>query len=115
MCHLQNIALESVTDGQRDRQTDRQMDDGQSDPYVSLCFAGDTKIRSRTNIECHKSAHVIGIAKLKHCELKRINSKYSPFCCDFLLRAEQFPDPACKTKVLSSNHIMVNFNLFLFV
>ena len=27
-------------------QTDRQTDDGQSDPYVSLCFAGDTKILS---------------------------------------------------------------------
>ena len=38
MCRLRNIALESVTDGQMDGQTD----DGQSDPYVSLCFAGDT-------------------------------------------------------------------------
>ena len=28
-----------VTDGQ----TDGRSDDGQSDPYVSLCFAGDTK------------------------------------------------------------------------
>ena len=27
-----------------DRQTDRRTDDGQSDPYVSLCFTGDTKI-----------------------------------------------------------------------
>ena len=34
----------SVTDGQTDRRRmDRQTDDGQSDPYVSLCFAGDTK------------------------------------------------------------------------
>ena len=32
------------TDRRTDRQTDRQTDDGQSDPYVSLCFAGDTKI-----------------------------------------------------------------------
>ena len=32
----------SVTDGQTDRRTD----DGQSDPYVSLCFAGDTKTLS---------------------------------------------------------------------
>ena len=32
------------TDGQTDRQTDRQTDDGQSGPYVSLCFTGDTKI-----------------------------------------------------------------------
>ena len=29
-----------------DRQTDGQTDDGQSDPYVSLCFAGDTKTDS---------------------------------------------------------------------
>ena len=32
----------SVTDGRTDRRTDRRTDDGQSDPYVSLCFAGDT-------------------------------------------------------------------------
>ena len=39
MCRLRNIALGvRQTDGQTDRQTD-----GQSDPYVSLCFAGDTK------------------------------------------------------------------------
>ena len=31
-------------DGQTDRRTDRWTDDRQSDPYVSLCFAGDTKI-----------------------------------------------------------------------
>ena len=40
MCCLRNIALrdyqESVTTGQTDA--------GQSDPYVPLCFAGDTKI-----------------------------------------------------------------------
>ena len=39
MCRLRN-SYASVTD----RQTDRQTDAGQSDPYVSLCFAGDTKI-----------------------------------------------------------------------
>ena len=48
MCRLRNIAMrdyqESVTPGQTDRRTDRQTDDGQSDPYVPLCFAGDTKI-----------------------------------------------------------------------
>ena len=38
-----------VTDGRTDRRTDRQTDDGQSDPYVSLCFAGDTKSKS---LEC---------------------------------------------------------------
>ena len=49
MCCLRNIALESVTlesvtDRRADRQTDRPTDDRQSDPYVSLCFAGDTKM-----------------------------------------------------------------------
>ena len=51
MCRLRNIAMrdyqESVTTGQTgtrtDRWTDRQTDTGQSDPYVPLCFAGDTK------------------------------------------------------------------------
>ena len=42
MCRLQNIAMrdyqKSVTTGQTDGQTDA----GQSDPYVPLCFAGDT-------------------------------------------------------------------------
>ena len=45
MCRLRNIAMrnyqESVTTGQTHRQTVA----GQSDPYVSLCFAGDTKTR----------------------------------------------------------------------
>ena len=36
MCRLRNIALESVTE-KCDRRTDRPTDDGQSDPYVSLC------------------------------------------------------------------------------
>ena len=36
--------LESVTDGR----TDGRMKDGQSDPYVSVCFAGDTKKVSMT-------------------------------------------------------------------
>ena len=42
-CRLRNIAMrdyqESVTSGQTHTQTDA----GQSDPYVPLCFAGDTK------------------------------------------------------------------------
>ena len=42
MCRLRNIAMrdyqKSVTTGQTDGQTDS----GQSDPYVPLCFAGDT-------------------------------------------------------------------------
>ena len=44
MCRLRNIAMcdyqECVTTGQTHRQTDA----GQSDPYVPLCFAGDTKM-----------------------------------------------------------------------
>ena len=35
---------ESVTAGQTDTQTDRVTDAWQSDPYVPLCFAGNTKI-----------------------------------------------------------------------
>ena len=44
MCRLQNIHVamrdyqESVTTGQTHRRTDA----GQIDPYVPLCFAGDT-------------------------------------------------------------------------
>ena len=37
----------SVTDGQTDGHTDRRTDDGQSDPYVLLCFAGNTKIDAK--------------------------------------------------------------------
>ena len=47
MCRLRNIAMrdyqESVTTVQTQRRTDRQTDAGQSDPYVPVCFAGDTK------------------------------------------------------------------------
>ena len=43
MCRLRNINMrdypESVTTGQTDRLTDA----GQSDPYLPLCIAGDTK------------------------------------------------------------------------
>ena len=55
MCHLRNMAIrdyqESVTTGQTDRHTDGQTDARQSDSYVPLCFAGDTKIEpdGRTN------------------------------------------------------------------
>ena len=52
MSRLRNIAMrdyqESVTTRQTDRrtdgQTDGQTDAGQSDPYVPLCFTGNTKI-----------------------------------------------------------------------
>ena len=59
MCRLRNIAMrdyqESVTPGQTHRRTDRQMDGqtdaGQSDPYVPLCFAGDTKTLNPFKLE----------------------------------------------------------------
>ena len=47
MCRLRNMAMrdyqESVTTGQTDRHTHTHTDAGQSDPYVPLCFEGDTK------------------------------------------------------------------------
>ena len=43
---------ESVTTGQ----TDRQMDAGQSDPYVTLCFEGDTKILFPFMVICQSIA-----------------------------------------------------------
>ena len=53
MCRLRNIAMrdyqESVTTVQTDRHT--QTDAGQSDPYVSLCFAGEIKSKFRHNNE----------------------------------------------------------------
>ena len=51
MCCLRNIAMrdyqESVNTGQTDGRTDGQTDARQSDPYVPLCFAGDTKNEER--------------------------------------------------------------------
>ena len=41
-CDTQSVT-DRRTDGQTGGQTDEQTDIGQSDPYVSLCFAGDTK------------------------------------------------------------------------
>ena len=46
MCRLRNIAMsdyqESVTTGQTDTRSDGRTDVGLCDPYVPLCFAGDT-------------------------------------------------------------------------
>ena len=55
---------ESVTIGQTDARTHTQTDAGQSDPYVPLCFAGDT-----TMAPCEKSYHnkyTCAIWKLYH-------------------------------------------------
>ena len=58
MCRLRNIAMrdyqkpkkcdyqKSVTTGQTDGQTDA----GQSDPYVPLCFTGDTTNNLKTDL-----------------------------------------------------------------
>ena len=55
MCRLQSIAMrdyqESVTIGQTDRQTHGRTDARQSDPYVPLCFAGDTKSSKRLKFQ----------------------------------------------------------------
>ena len=42
MCHLQNIAMRDYQESLTTRQTDGLTGAGQSDPYVPLCFAGDT-------------------------------------------------------------------------
>ena len=50
MCRLRNIAMRDYQDYRTDihihtdGRTDGQTDAGQSDPYVPLCFAGDTKM-----------------------------------------------------------------------
>ena len=55
MCHLQNVVTcvyhESVTSGQ----THTQVDARQSNPYVLLCFGGDTKNRSFQGFDNVKS------------------------------------------------------------
>ena len=44
MCRLRNIAMCDYQESVTTRQTDGQTDAGQSDPYVPLRFAGDTKM-----------------------------------------------------------------------
>ena len=64
MCRLRNIAMrdyqESVTTGQTHTRTHAQTDAGQSDPYVPLCFAGDTKTPNKleTQIKQNVDEHV---------------------------------------------------------
>ena len=65
MCRLPNI--ESVTDGQTD--------DGQSDPYVSLCFAGDTKNVDVTYFEPYKWVFYFQSMKICTQENKAIHSR----------------------------------------
>ena len=52
LCHKGNY-FTTKEDRQTHRQTDGQTNAGQSDLYVPLCFAGDTK---QTRWECQKEA-----------------------------------------------------------
>ena len=70
MCRLRNIAMrdyqESVTTWQTHRQTDRWTDAGRSDPYVPLCFAGETKITPWTPLNW--PTHLIDLSLLSCCD-----------------------------------------------
>ena len=48
MCRLRNIAMHDFQESVTIRQTAGRTYAGQSDPYVPLCFAGDTKISALT-------------------------------------------------------------------
>ena len=71
MCHLRNISMrdyqESVT---TDTRTDGQTDTAQRDPYVSLCFAGDTKmnVSEYTMTWCEKEFLEREKIRFSHCE-----------------------------------------------
>ena len=54
----------SVTDGRTDRRTD----DGHSDPYVLLCFAGDTKTRITALQGKHDLCH---LRKIVVCDYQK--------------------------------------------
>ena len=83
MCRLRNIALrdfqESVTTGQTDTHRDGQTDAGQSDPYVPLCFASDTKMEFLYSIEVCMETHMLSHYSMKYllyiiCKVKDITS-----------------------------------------
>ena len=48
MCRLRNIAIRDYQESVTSRQTDTRTDARQSDPYMPLCFAGDTKIHKHS-------------------------------------------------------------------
>ena len=67
MCRLRNIAMHdyqlSVTNGQTDRWTDT----GQSDPYVPLCFPGDTRVvRRQGEATKLKQQHLVSVQVQGH-------------------------------------------------
>ena len=51
MCRLQNIAMRDYQESVTTRQTDA----GQSDPYVPLCFAGNTKSKPMSLVELYSN------------------------------------------------------------
>ena len=65
-----NIAMhdyqESVTTGQTDTCTEGQIDAGQSDRYVPLCFASDTKTRVVYFVSLYH-VHVYMYITIVHC------------------------------------------------
>ena len=94
MCRLRNIAMrdyqESVTTP--DRQTHTH---GQSDPYVPLCFAGDTKVGSR-------------FRKVSCLNMRHPNSWYR----DLDSRLADWTPTSCKTSHLNIHKILnKNINL----
>ena len=99
MCRLQNIALESVTE-KCDRRTDGRTDDGQSDPYVSLCFAGDTKMKFSTRLIILyplylKSLQLLWIHKEVCCGLLYI--------CVYLFSCIELNDTFAEFRILGYN------------
>ena len=77
MCHLRDIAMRDYQESVTTRQTHRQTDVGQSDPYVPLCFAGDTKtqqlqINNLLHIELHTSSRT---TLAKTVDLERVRPK----------------------------------------
>ena len=83
MCRLRNIAMrdyqEGVTTGQTHGQTEGQTDAGQSDPYVPLCFAGDTKCDYRMDRQPDKLFPLCCLAECKRHLLKELESYQHSF------------------------------------
>ena len=63
-----------------DRQMDWQTDAGQSDPYVPLCFAGDTKMtKSKKRFKTHNNYFLI-FTKITNLNIKCIHVDHSYIC-----------------------------------
>ena len=94
MCRLRNIALRGYqeSDYRTDRYTDRQTNAGQSDPYVPLCFAGDTK---SVSMQQHFEQFVRKERRIEGMNLGISEAEPLKFDC-----GNQFsPQGQCKTQV----------------